>query len=128
MHGKSYQTSHQLNTPLKNPSPEEWAEIEVIDPTHPLFGRHFAVLSISSPQQGSRHVFVEYRDYVVLRIPLEVTTLAPSRPTAPRTKLTSEAVTELIVLAEHCEVLCPLHPQPSGNTCPQIANNKLPMT
>jgi hypothetical protein len=86
------------------------------------------VLSISSPQQGPRHVFVAYRDYVVLRIPLDATTLAPSRPTAPRTKLTSEAVTELIALAEHCEVLCPPHPQPSGNDCPQNANNELPMT
>ena len=51
---------------------------------------------------------------MVLRIPLASTTLAPSRPFAP-TKLTSDAVKDLLVVAEECEVLCPIIPPPSGS-------------
>lgn len=115
-------TSHQLDTPLKNPPPEKLTEIEVIDPTHPLFGRRFPALSISSPQQGEAHIFVMYRDYMVLRIPHAATNLAPYRPTPPRTKLTQEAITELIALAEQCEALCPSNPLRFGNACPQPNN------
>lgn len=39
-------TSYQLNTQFKNPEREEQAEIEVIDPRHPLFGCHFPLISV----------------------------------------------------------------------------------
>ena len=90
---------------------------------HPLFGRCFPVLSLSSPLQGQGHVLVVYREYMTLRIPLAATNLAPPRPEA-QTKLTFEALTELISLVEQCEVLCPLIRPTSGGTCPQTANSK----
>jgi hypothetical protein len=89
---------------------------------HPLFGRQFPLLSISSPPQGDGHVYVVYRQYMTLRIPLSATTLAPPRPTPP-TKLTFAAVTELIMVAEQCEAVCLSHPATSGDACPPACND-----
>ncbi|MBU0703209.1 MAG: Y4bD/Y4pK family protein [Chloroflexi bacterium] len=92
-------------------------EIEVTDPTHPLFGRRFPVLAIHRPQHNAGgHVIVAYREYMGLRIPYLSTNLAPSRP-AGQTKLTGESLTDLISLAEQCEVLCLSNPQQSGRDC-----------
>jgi hypothetical protein len=101
-------------------------EIEVVDPTHPLFGRRFPIVSVSSPLQGQGHVLVSYREYMTLRIPSSATNLALPRP-EPHTKLTLEALTELISLAEQCEVLCPTNPQKSGDDSPRNSN-KTPST
>ena len=110
-------TIQQLNAPFKNPLEEDVTEIEVTDPTHPLFGRCFPVLSISTPQRDSGgHVIVSYREDMSLRIPFFSTNLAPYRP-AGQTKLTLAALTDLISLAEQCEVLCPTNPQKSGSDC-----------
>src|SRR5215218_8069306 len=100
-------TSHQLGTHLNNPSDQEHTEIEVTDPTHPLFGRRFPLLSVSDPARSVGHVFVSYRAYMVLRIETAATDLvvADARRTSPTTKLTSQSVTELVELAEQCEVL-----------------------
>ena len=110
------QTIPQLNTPFENPI----EEIEVTDPTHPLYGRVFTLLSITSAlQPGSRHVLVSYREYMTLRIPLQATNLGSSKSTVP-TKLTFSALQELISLAQECEVLaCPPGPKTSGEDCPQ---------
>jgi hypothetical protein len=78
---------------------------------------------MSSPLQGYGHVLVTYREYITLRIPLAATNLAPPRP-EPQTKLTLEALTELISLAEQGEIICPTNRQKSGNDYPQNSNNK----
>jgi hypothetical protein len=101
-------TNPQVNTPLNDsdqPVPAE--EIEVIDPTHPLFGRRFEVLCVHDSPGSPGYVFVSYRGYSALRIELKATDLAPSprRPSSPATKLTSQAVIELAQLADQCEVL-----------------------
>ena len=103
------------------------SEIEVTDPTHPLFGRRFSVLSISSPPQGLGHVFVVYQAHITLCIPLSATNLTPPRPTG-QTKLTLSAVTDLISLVEQREVLCQLHQQMSGSECLQNSKLKSPTT
>ncbi len=100
------QTSTQVNTPLNNPRPlaeGDLTEIEVTDPTHPLFGRRFPLLS-ARPQA---------QDFMVLRIPRAVTNLLPPSSQV-LTTLTSHTITELISLAEQCEVLCRTTPAPSG--------------
>src|SRR6185503_15454805 len=116
------QTNYQLDTPFQNPE-EEGREIEVTDPRHPLCGRRFPLLSISSPPQSPGQVFVAYRDGMVLRIPLAATTLAVARPPACGPKLTFDAVADLLRVAEDCEALCPLIPSTSGSTCPPNCNN-----
>lgn len=107
-------SNHQLNTPLNDPSDEPTAhEIEVVDPTHPLFGRRFPVLSVHDSLRSVGHVFVSYRGYMSLRLELSATDLAASprlAPPATTTKLTSQALTELAQLAEQCEVLHALLP------------------
>jgi hypothetical protein len=102
-------TTHQVNTPLNDsdqPVPAE--EIEVTDPTHPLFGRRFEILSVHDSPSSVGHVLVSYCDYFALRIALQATNLlapSPRRASSPATKLSSQAVTELAQLADQCEAL-----------------------
>ncbi len=105
-----YQTIPQLNTLFNNPNEENRTEVEVTDPTHPLFGRRFALISVSSPLQGAGSAFVSYREYMVLRLPVASTTLALSRPVIS-TKLTPDAIQELMTIAEDCEALNALSAQ-----------------
>ncbi|MGZ3627271.1 MAG: hypothetical protein ACXVDN_06315 [Ktedonobacteraceae bacterium] len=101
---KCCQTIRQLNTLFNNPDEKGKTEIEVTDPTHPLFGRRFALISVSAPLHGTGFAFVSYREQMVLRLPVAATTLASSRPVIS-TKLTLDAVTELMTIAEDCEAL-----------------------
>src|SRR5207249_1325547 len=103
-------------TPSNNPRPlaeGDLTEIEVTDPTHPLFGRRFPLLSACPQAPTATHVFVTYQDFMVLRIPRAVTNLLPPSSQV-LTTLTSHTITELISLAEQCEVLCRTTPAPSG--------------
>jgi hypothetical protein len=120
---KCDRTIPQLNTLFDNPPEEPVTEIEVTDLTHPLFGRRFPLLSVSSSPQAVGHALVTYRDYIVLRIPLISTNLAPSQPSA-QMKLTLSALTELISLAEQCEVLCHTDQATSGSDCHQSSKTK----
>jgi hypothetical protein len=97
--------------------------IEVTDPTHPLFGRHFQIISRTRPLHSPGHVFVRYREKMVLHIPVTATNLTLSRETI-RIKLTSQAIEEFISLVNQCEVLCQSTPQASGGNSPRNSNNK----
>ena len=84
------------------------------DPTHPLFGQRFAVVSIASTSGRSLgSVFVAYQNGMVLRIPQAATDLV-SPPLRVATKLTFQALTELKSVVEQCEVLCPMTRELSG--------------
>jgi len=122
-HKPHSQTTTQLDTPFKNPSLEEVSCIEVTDQTHPLFGRRFQVISVSTSLNASGHVFVRYREKAVLRIPITATNLAPSSITT-RTKLTSQALEEFISLANQYEVLCQSDHRTSGEDSPLTSGNK----
>ena len=112
-------TSYDLNTPFNNPIVRNVAEIEVTDPTHPLFGRCFSVLSVSSSGRASASILVSYRQCMVLRIPLSATNLIGSRP-IQQSKLTLGALAELKSLAEHWEGnSCHANQRSSGAVCPQ---------
>ncbi len=118
------QTSiHLLDTPRNDEALEKPTEIEVTDPTHPLFGRRFPLLSTSSTLAGPGFVWVAYRDYMRLRIPLSATNLVASRP-ARAAKLSRQSIEELLALAKECEVLCRSNRKPSGTTCPTNSANK----
>ncbi len=88
------------------------------DPTHPLFGRRFRVLSISHPRGRPGHILVAYRHGVRLRIPVPATNLAPSNPALPRTKLTRAALLDLLSLVKECEDLWTDKPDVSGAGSP----------
>ena len=90
--------------------------MEVTEPTHPLYGRRFPIVSLSAPLQGGGRVRVAYRQQMTLQIALEATNLGPTRPHS-QTKLTLEALTEFLALAEQYEVLCPTNLKKSGPVC-----------
>ena len=57
------------------------------DPTHPLFGRRFPVLSISRQPHSPGYVLVVYRDSMRLRIPVPATSLATGQTAPPPHKM-----------------------------------------
>ena len=118
----SGETSRHLAALFNTPPDNEVTEIEVTDPTHPLFGRRFSVRRIGDTWHGASHVFVVYRQHMTLRIPLAATTLLPTRPHL-RTKLTLDAVQELVTLAEQVPTLCLPDPTTSGANSPQTCSS-----
>ena len=88
------------------------------DPSHPLYGRRFPVLSISHPPQRSGHVVVAYRGFMRLRLPVQATSLIADNGRPLRTTFTRAALLELLTLAKECEGTCTDHPGASGNGCP----------
>lgn len=91
---------------------------------HPLFGRRFAVISISTPRGGGAgHVVVVYQGHMRLRIPLSATQLSLPKQYLG-TKLTLESVTDLVTLATECEVLCQSNPVKSGAASPRRSKKK----
>ncbi len=73
--------------------------VEVVDPTHPLFGRRFPCARTSTPLTGPGFVWVVYRDFMQLRIPLGSTSLVPAHPRV-RTTYTAQAIADLLALAD----------------------------
>ncbi|EIM24358.1 hypothetical protein MicloDRAFT_00070110 [Microvirga lotononidis] len=87
----------------------------VTDPGHPLWGRRFVVVSIPRSLCIGSHVRVAYGDDAVLRIPVAATNLSPPSCRQPVTKLTLEAIRDLIRLATEGETPCPSSPTASGS-------------
>jgi hypothetical protein len=95
-------TRASLDAPFQNPPGGDVIEIEVTDPRHPLFGRRFALVSASRLGASSDgHVLVVYRDHMQLRLAVAATSLASRLPDGVPTKLTVEAMQELVVLADN---------------------------
>ena len=131
IHDRFRRTIYQQTTPLQNPSqekssvihkkcvecPEELTEIEVTNPTHPLYGRRFPLISVSHPPQGTPHVFVTYRQEIVLKIPLADTNLLEEPRQHAFTKLTLHTIEATISLAKECEELCHINLTGSGPDC-----------
>jgi hypothetical protein len=116
-------STNQLNTPFDNTSPQEQPEpppeIEVTDPAHPLYGRRFPLISIHSALHSPGYVLAQYRQDILLRLPLPATNLSPPHPRTD-VKLTFHALAELILLAEQWEVLaCQTDRKTSGADSPQ---------
>lgn len=87
------------------------------DPAHPLFGRRFRIVSVATSPHARGHVFVAYRDRMQLMIPIPATSLRPVRPDVA-TKLTLEAIQELVALAGESEETCPSSHATSGGASP----------
>jgi hypothetical protein len=99
--------------------------IEVIDPTHPLFGQRFVVRSLSKPPGQPGSVSVVYQETMTLRIPLAATDRASCPRRSTRTKWTSAAITDLLTLLTEVPLSCPTDPpDPSGNGSPRNSKRK----
>ncbi len=107
----------QVDTPGKDTAPSAPLEVEVTDPTHPLFGRRFPLIATSTTLTGPGYAWVVYRDDVQLRLPLAPTDLGTPTPRVPA-KFTPAAITELLALAGRSEGPCRPPPATSGVACP----------
>jgi hypothetical protein len=96
------------NTPRAEADVPVPADIEVSDPAHPLYGRRFRVVSVTGGTCSDSRVRVKWRFGLTLLLPLEVTNLVPrnEQRTTP-TKLSIEAMEELVAVAEGSEGACP---------------------
>ena len=93
-------------------------DIEVIDPTHPLFGRRFRLLSIARGTCSDSCGRVQWRFGLTLLVPLEVTNLGLRKEQRTmRTRLSIEALEDLVATAEGSEGSCPSSLGTSGAIC-----------
>ena len=93
-------------------------EVVVIDPVHPLYRRRFRLVGIVRAGCSDGIARVEYRFGLTLLLPLPATSLwsGDTSRTAP-TKLTRDALEELLTLAEASEEACPSSLETSGTAC-----------
>ena len=93
------------------------ADVQVIDPTHPLYGRRFQLVSVIRGTCSDSRVRVKWRFGLTLLLSLEVTNLVPrnEQRTTP-TKLSIEAIQDLLVVAGGSEGACPSTLKMSGAT------------
>jgi len=96
------------------------ADVEVTDATHPLYGRRFELVSVIRGTCSDSRVRVKWRFGLTLLLPLEVTSLVPrnEQRTTP-TKLSVDAMEELVAVAEGSEGGCPSSLGRSGAICRQ---------
>ena len=88
------------------------------DPTHPLFGRCFRILSVSHSPQAVGHVVVVYRDGMRLWLPIRATNLAADNLPVTRTKFTADALCSFLAFVKECEGSCPVPQDDCGADSP----------
>src|SRR5512145_2196085 len=91
--------------------------VTVTDPGHPLYGRRFAVVpAVEGARSG--YIHVAHRGGTVLTLPVGATSLHPVPREVGGTKLTLEAIHDLLRLAAEGKRACPSAPARSGQACP----------
>jgi hypothetical protein len=97
--------------------------VEVVDPCHPLYGRRYRLISIgkeSTTRGACKESFarVHYRFGLTLLLPLGVTNLErKGLLRAAPTKLSLDALQDLIALAEESGGACPSNLERFGAAC-----------
>jgi hypothetical protein len=110
--------SPHVDAPVLNSALIDDEIIMVVDPTHPLYGRRFPILRLCHAARGDGFVEVRYRESLRLRVPLAATDRATFPLALPRTKLTLDAIRQLIALVKECHAPCPCPPAVSGPDSP----------
>jgi hypothetical protein len=94
------------------------ADVVVIDVAHPLSGKRFRLISIERSSCPESFARVEWRFGLTLLLPLHVTNLGPRRERPMmQTRLSVEALEELVATAEGSEGTCPSSLGTSGAIC-----------
>ena len=113
-------TNPHLDTLGSYPDAEVTEAVTVTDPGHPLYGRQFALASAVTGPSATDHVHVAHRGGTVLRLAVAATSLGrPLSCDVAGTKLTLEAIHDLLRLAAEGGHACPSAPARSGQACPQ---------
>lgn len=87
------------------------------EPRHPLYGKTFPVVSVTSSPVSPGHVVVTYRERALLMIPIAATSLAAGASEG-RTKLTVTAIDELVACCREGEEECLSGQGMSGDASP----------
>jgi hypothetical protein len=109
-----------------NARPEQ---ITVTDPAHPLHGRAFVLVSLASAPGPGSCAQVAYDGDIMLKIPIEATSLRPAAPSMPASKLTLHAIQELVRVAARGEPAAPGkpdHASPRADVAPRRARRHRP--
>ncbi len=107
-------------------------EVEVVDPCHPLYGRRYRLISIgkeSTTRGACKELFarVHYRFGLTLLLPLGVTNLERNGLLrAAPTKLSLDALQDLIAVAEESGGACPSNLERSGAVCRKRSGRRSP--
>jgi hypothetical protein len=115
------QTINPVNTPLHNPNLKKSEQIEIVDPTHALFGKSFHVLEWRNSPGNAGFAYVAYKHNTRLYIPIEATNLAFISSSSV-TKLTYPSIHALISLGKEIPSLCHKNQGTSGKD--KASNNK----
>jgi hypothetical protein len=114
-------TKASRNIPSRESDESSVVEVVTVrDPAHPLFGRAFRV--IRSVQRGGNFPIsyeVEYRDDISLLVPVAAT--EPQDGMENRTKLSLEALHDLISLVEQLQVDADPSERPLGHAASSTA-------
>jgi len=95
-------------------------EVEVVDPTHPLYRECFRIVSVTRQACSDSLVRVEWRFGLTLLLPLSVTDIGGFEESrAMRTRLSIEALEDLVAVAEASEGACLSSLGTSGARCRQ---------
>ena len=106
-----------------------WREVEVVDPVHPLYRRRFQVVSVIHESCSEPMVRVQWRFGLTLQLPLCVTDIGVyDEPCIIRTKLSVEALEDLVMLAEASEGACLSSLETSGAHCRPRSGRRLSTT
>jgi hypothetical protein len=87
--------------------------VTITAPGHPLYSRNFELVSVTHGSRGGGSVEILYREGITLRVPLNVTSLSVLVEGELRSKLTANAVRDLLALVKEYESCLPL-PKMSG--------------
>jgi len=77
--------------------------VTITDPAHPLYGRQFDLIPATGPTTARALARIAYSATVVLKVPIAATSLHPAPPAMPRSKLSLDAIRELLRLTERNE-------------------------
>jgi hypothetical protein len=91
-------TSTQLDAPIREPD-DRLGQITVTDPTHPLYGRSFDLVSSGASHRPSGYVLVRYHDDILLRVRAAATDLHSVRLSVPSSKLSLDSIRDLLRLS-----------------------------
>ncbi len=97
-----------------------------MDPRHPLYRRRFRLLSVVRGRRSAGFVYVEYRLDVSLILPISATSLQATVAHIVPTKLSLEALGDLVTVAEGREGECRSSPAMSGEACLRACAGKSP--
>jgi hypothetical protein len=114
---RSGQTTTQRDTPIADGDLSGAEEIEVTDPRHPLYGRRFRLLTVTSGVRSIQLARVVYRPDIFLLLPISVTSLHPPATRGMSTKLCLEALEDLLRVTAEREEECRSTPTTSGEAC-----------